>query len=124
MSEGREGQWWGGITEEWFNNGPFDTREEIIAEMRGVYPESKPFYIGVQGTYTPFTRDYVEEMLELEALDVDDECGPSASDNWPPRIGKEERDEANAKIKSILADLCGDCSVFPIENSEKIEPTV
>jgi hypothetical protein len=124
MSEGREGQWWGGITEEWFNNGPFDTREEIIAEMRGVYPENKPFFIGVQGEYVPFTRDYVEEMLELEALDVDDDCGPSASDNWPPQIGKAERDEANAKIKAILVELCGDCSVFPIENSEKIELTV
>lgn len=121
MSQGKEGQWWGGISDEWFNNGPFDTREEIIAEMRGVYPENKAFYIGVQGKYEPFSRDFVEELLEMEACDVDDACGPSASDNWPPQIRKADRDEANAKIKAILVELCGECSVFPIENSEKID---
>jgi hypothetical protein len=123
MSEGKEGQWWGGINEEWFNNGPFDTRDEIIAEMRGQYPDREtPFYIGQQGSYDPFSRDFVEELLELEAWDVNDNCGPDASDNWPPQIGKSEREEANAKIKAILTELCGECSVFPIKCSEKIHP--
>lgn len=117
-----KGEWWGGINEEWFNCGPFESREQAVDELRGTYGDHG-FWVGVQGEYHPFSRDFVEELLELEACDVDDECGPSASDNWPPRIDRksEEYKEANRKIRAILVELCGDCEVFPIENSEHIE---
>jgi len=124
MSESGKGKWWAGSTEERFNHGPFDTREEAISEMRQEYEgdDDKPFFIGVQGDYTPFSRDFVEELLELEACDISDECGPGSSDDWPPQIDKPERDEANAKIRAILVELCGECSVFPISGSEEIPP--
>jgi hypothetical protein len=117
------GEWWGGISEEWFNVGPFESREAIIAEMRGVYCEdkSRPFWIGQQESYEPFTRNWVEECFELEAGDVSDSCGPGASDDWPPRIPAEQCKEANAKIAAILKELAGECSVFPIGDIEKIE---
>ena len=121
------GEWWGGTNEEWFNVGPFESREAIIAEMRGVYclDSDRPFWIGQQEAYEPFTRDWVEECFELEAnyvFLVLDFCGPDASDDWPPRIPQDQRKEANAKITAILKELAGECSVFPIKNSERIEP--
>jgi hypothetical protein len=117
-----ENSWWAGIKQEWFNQGPFGSREEAIREGTTIWG-GESFWIGRQVEYEPFSRDWVEQCLELEACDVNDECGPGASDNWPPRIGKEAGAEANAKIAAILKELCGDCPVSPIENSEEITPT-
>jgi len=122
MSDEAKNVYYGGVNEEWFNSGPFDSREEAIAEMRETYGD-RGFWIGIRGDYKPFTRDFVDELLELEACDVSDECGPGASDDWPPRIDKAARDEANAKIAAILNELCGECSVFPITHSEHISAT-
>ena len=118
------GEWWGGTNEEWFNVGPFESREAIIAEMRGVYclDSDRPFWIGQQGSYEPFTRDWVEECFELEAGDVSDSCGPDVGNDWPPRLSQDQRKEANDKITAILKELAGECSVFLIKGSERIEP--
>ena len=88
--------------------------------MREMYPD-QPFYVGQAGTYAPFGRDFVNEMLEEEALDVADACGYDAADNWPPVIDHERAKEANAKIAAILKELCGECAVFPIESAERVE---
>jgi hypothetical protein len=113
--------WWAGNNEEWFDQGPFDSREQAITLGRSDWGDGH-FFIGKQGSYTPFSRDFIEELLKLEACDVDDECGSDASDNWPPHINHAARAEANKKIAAILMELCGECSVFTIEGSERIEP--
>ena len=118
-------QWYAGSNEEWFNMGPFESRDEAISEGRNCWPD-RHFFIGQAGEYHPFSRDYVEEMLELEACAVSDECGSDAADNWPPRFSRKDADctAANEKIVEILKELCGDCTVFPIEGSERIEMAV
>ena len=107
---------------EFYDNGPFDTEEEAIAEGRSMWP-GEFFCVGKSGKYVPWTRDYVEELTELEACDVNDECGPDASDDWPPRLEahSEEYKAANRQIAEIMAKLCGECSVFPISESREIE---
>ena len=116
-------QWCAGSNEEWFNAGPFDTREQAIAEALTMWPDRDHVFIGVQKEYRPFSRDYVEEMLELEACDVSDECGADAADNWPPFEVRrtEAATEANRKIAAILAELCGECTVWGVEDVERIE---
>jgi hypothetical protein len=115
-------EWWAGSNDEWLSQGPFKSRDEALSEGRNIWPDSH-FFIGRSGTYTPFRRDFVEELLELEACDVNDACGPEASDNWPPATGitKEQREEANKKIAAILTEICGECTVFPILGCERIE---
>lgn len=116
-------RWYAGSSEEWFGSGPFDSREEAISEGRSLWPDRAFFFVGRAGEYKPFTRDYVEELLELEACDVADECGLDASDNWPPPLDSrsEAYREANVKIVAILRGLSGECTVSPIVGSERIE---
>ena len=112
--------------EEWFSEGPFDSREDAIVEGRNQYP-GEHFYVAERVYYQPFSRDYVEEIRELEQDDVYDECGSGAADNWPPTISGSKRDaiiSANEKIRAIMLDLFGNPTVFTVENCERIEAEV
>lgn len=110
--------------EEYFQEGPFDTREEAIAEGRAQF-EGDAFVIGERVDYEPFQRDWLDEVLELETNDVCDECGSDAADNWPSRSPRDhEYEKANEEIRAILLRVYGAPSVFKIENTEVIPAEV
>lgn len=108
---------------EFFMDGPFDSEEQAISEGRSMWPAEK-FFVGERGQYSPWSRDYIGELTELEACDVSDECGHGASDIWPPKLDpqSEQYKTANKQIAEIMAKLCGECSAFPIISSHAVDP--
>jgi len=105
---------------EYYSTGPFDTRQEAIDKGNMLWP-GRQFNVGKAGVYEPFAFDLVEELIELEACLVHDECG-SGVDEWPPQFNRRyaEVAAANVKIKAILMELCGPCRTFPITDVESV----
>jgi hypothetical protein len=114
--------WYISRTEEWFSEGPLDSREEAIREGVAQF-DGEPFWIGKREDYAPFQRDWLDEALELETNDVYDECGSDASDQWPSRVSHDgEYHQANEEIRAILLRIYGKPSVFKVEDAEQIVP--
>ena len=109
--------------EEYFSGSSFDTEEEAVSAGKSQWPGEK-FFVGERSEYKPWNRDFIDDILDNEAGDVHDECGGDAADDWPPQLdsASPEYKDANNQIAAIMKKLCGECSVFKIENCTTIEP--
>lgn len=116
-------QWYITQNEEWFNDGPYDTRGAAILEGTASY-SGEPFFIGVRRDIDVLWsgEDIIETLYDRLTDQVYEECGSDAADHWPERKSKEATREAGEKIRAIVLELFGNPTVFAIADSEQIVP--
>jgi hypothetical protein len=116
-------EWYITQNEEWFNDGPYDTKEDAILEGTASY-SGEPFFVGKRRDINVLWtgEDIVDTLYERLQDQVYEECGSDAADNWPERKSKEATKEAGEKIRAIIIELYGKPTVFAIADSEQIVP--
>lgn len=116
-------EWYITQNEEWFNDGPYGTKEDAILEGTSSY-SGEPFFVGRRRDINVLWsgESLMDSLYEQLCNQVCEECGPDAADNWPERRSKEATREAGEKIRTIILEFYGKPTVFAIAGSEQIVP--
>ena len=92
-------KWYAGSDEENYTLGPFDCREDAVAEAECLYDDDGGFHIveATKPAFPPPSADrIIEEMYERAADDL-------FGDDYPEPCGtKEQQDEAGAELQTLL----------------------
>lgn len=117
MSSDYDGKWWVSQNEEWFTNGPCNTRDDAISEGRAMFPD-EPFYVGESTHLLNLRKPCIESMLERLENDLWD-C--TAFDDGPLiDLSKENEQKLQEMVCQFLRDNAA-IKNFSIQNPERIE---
>lgn len=97
--KGRTGKWWAGSNDEFFTEGPLDSRDDAIAEGRGQFGEDG-FYI-CEAEQQPFSLD-AQRLLDSQYFEQDDLFDYDHSE--PGRKG--DHAAADAELQALLNAWC------------------
>lgn len=111
------GKWWISQNEEWFSNGPFDSKEAAICEGRAMYAD-EGFWVAESVNFLELISPNIDSMLQnleeqiFEVSSVED--GPQIE------LSKEDQIELQDVVKKFLKERAR-ISNFAIGHTEWVQ---
>lgn len=103
MTKINEPTWWAGSNDEWFTEGPFDTREEALAEGRAYAEDHELEGFFIAEARTQEIRFSAKRLIEDQYMELED-AFDFDNGNEPDRLKGAE--EADAELQALLDAWC------------------